>query len=395
MSHRSCSPHPLLHALAAAAALALLSAAVPSRGAAALPDPIDRRDLFAFPSTVTSPGDATSAGLALSDLWLGTSVFANPAAPLRRGVALSPVLLRVNRQDLRAVFHDYNETSAFVDGGGAQLGASYGRWSAAAYAWQPVLRHGESGYDGAAPGQPPQLANLSEQQRETRAGAAVSHGTDALRIGAALEWWQRTEDDFLDDQAGPAQGTHESKLTAHGVSPRVGVRMMLGAGGRHPVIMGASAASVPASDVDVHTSVLLTDASQSYDTTWTAHRGSHWEAGLSARVAVTPEFGVLGGVGGASSYDWGTLGVTTGAANTWSLGVEYHDHETPWTARAGYGQQSTTGTPEPRAGMFGLGLGWKLEGFDLDLAALRHSLQRPGKPTSTDDHLTATITAWF
>jgi len=394
VSHRSPSQSSFPRALAVALALAVLPIAAVARGAN-LPDPIDRQELFAFPGHVTSPGDAVTAGVALANLWLGTDVFVNPAAAVRRGVAISPVLLRVNRQDLRSVFHDYNETTAFVDGGGAQLGAAFGRWAAAAYAWQPVLRHGESGYDGAAPGQPPQLASLSEEQRETRSGVAVSHGGGALRIGAAVEWWQRTEDDLLDDQAGPAQGTHESKLTTHGVTPRAGLQLTLGGMGAHPVTLGAAAAEVPASDVDVHTTLLLTDASQSYDTTWTAHRAAHWEAGLSARVAVTPEFGVLGGFGGASSYDWGALGVTTGSASTWAIGLDYHDHETPWTVRAGYGQEVTTGTPEPRAGMFGLGLGWKLEGFDLDLAALRHSLQRPDKPNSTDDHLIATISAWF
>lgn len=375
--------------------LPIVPIAVPAAHAA-LPDPISQQDLFAFPGADVNPADAVSAGLGLADRWLGTSAFENPAARPRRGVEVTPMLLRVNRQDLRARFHDYSETSAFVDGAGAELGASLGRWTAVAYAWQPVLRHEESAYSRGTPGgfPPPAVVSQSQEQRETRAGLALSLGGAAVRGGIAAEWFRREDHDLLDERSGvPEPGTHDATITASGVSPRAGAQAVVGGGGRHPVVVGAAISEVPAGDVDVHQTVTLSDFAS--DTSWTAHRGAHWDGGISARVAVTPEWGVLGAAGGASAYDWGMLAVTTGAGAMWALGAEYHDTTLPWSARIGFGEELTSGTPEPRASMVGIGLGWALEGFTIDFAALRRTLRRPAEPNSYDDHLLASLRAWF
>src|SRR6059036_164007 len=78
--------------------------------------------LFAFPGGYANPASAASTGFALADRWLGDEPFSNPATPPRGEVTLSPSLIRVSRQDLRADNRNYDETSAFFDGAGLAAG---------------------------------------------------------------------------------------------------------------------------------------------------------------------------------------------------------------------------------------------------------------------------------
>src|SRR6185436_6039873 len=57
---------------------------------------------FALPGDYATAANAASAGLALSDRWLGESGYENPAASSRQGVEISPLFQRVSRQDLTA-----------------------------------------------------------------------------------------------------------------------------------------------------------------------------------------------------------------------------------------------------------------------------------------------------
>jgi len=43
--------------------------------------------------------------------------------------------------------------------------------------------------------------------------------------------------------------------------------------------------------------------------------------------------------------------------------------------------------PEPRAGSFGLGFGWSLEGTILEFGAMRRTVQRTNEPHSFDDRV--------
>ena len=124
--------HPVV--LACAAGLAL---AAPARGQ--LPVTISS-ELFPFPGSHVSPASAASAGLALADRWLADEPFANPSASRPYTLALSPMLLHVSRQDLRAEHRSYQETSAFFDAAGGYFSLESGAVGVALYGYQPVVR---------------------------------------------------------------------------------------------------------------------------------------------------------------------------------------------------------------------------------------------------------------
>jgi hypothetical protein len=63
--------------------------------------------------------------------------------------------------------------------------------------------------------------------------------------------------------------------------------------------------------------------------------------------------------------------------------------------RCGVGQEQQTGVPEPRAGVYAIGLGWRLEPLQLDIAVLRRSLARGEQPASYDDRVVAGLTVGF
>ncbi len=369
-------------------AAAIATAALAGAALAALPEPIVRQDLFPFPGAVTHPASARSAGLALADRWLGEEPFENPAAAPARSVSLTPVITRVSRQDLRARFHDLEETAVFVDGGGARVSLPAGRMTASLYAWQPVLRHEEDAYTRGTVGAPTPPATVAQSldMRESRVGLALSFGMSAMRLGVAGEYWRRDDDAIFTESSGvPQTGTREAKLTGSGGAVRAGARRAFGVAGR-PLDVGLGAGYVMPADIDV--------ATTAYDVPGdtTARREGWWEGGMSARYAVTEAFAVHAGVGGAAAHDWGALDVTTGGNAMWAVAVAFHDVRDPWSARAGVGQEMTRGAAEPRAGAVGLGLGWLFEGFTIDVGALRRTITRPGSPHSQDDRIAVTAT---
>ena len=100
-------------------AITIMSAAFSSVPAAAQLPVTIQPDLFPFPGYHVTPGSAVSAGVALADRWLGDEPFANPAMARPWTIALSPMILHVSRQDLRADHRGYEETSAYFDAAGA------------------------------------------------------------------------------------------------------------------------------------------------------------------------------------------------------------------------------------------------------------------------------------
>src|SRR5262245_33859547 len=88
-----------------------------TQAAAQLPVTI-QPDLFRFPGYHVTPGSAVSAGLALADRWLGDEPYSNPAMARPWTLALSPMILHVSRQDIRADHRGYEETSAYFDAAG-------------------------------------------------------------------------------------------------------------------------------------------------------------------------------------------------------------------------------------------------------------------------------------
>src|SRR5882672_10422595 len=98
-----------------AAVLVGASCLLLATAALAQPDPMGAA-LFLFPGFHPSPATATSAGLALSDRWLGDDAFDNPAVAARGRMAVSPLIERLSRQDLRADNRGFDERAAFLEG---------------------------------------------------------------------------------------------------------------------------------------------------------------------------------------------------------------------------------------------------------------------------------------
>src|SRR5947207_11738661 len=167
------------------AALAVALACVCPAARAAAPPPLSNPVYgFPLPGDYAAAANATSAGLALADRWLGSSAYENPAARVPQGIELSPLFQRVSRQDLSSENRDFEQTSGFPDFAGASLSFRTKSWGLVLYAWQPVLRLEEQGYS-AGPLVAPAAVQQQDHQRELRGGGAVSRGFGALRLGAS------------------------------------------------------------------------------------------------------------------------------------------------------------------------------------------------------------------
>src|SRR5262245_25384378 len=144
------------------------------------PAPLDTT-LFAFPGSFDKPASARAAGLALADSWLGDEPFNNPAAAQARRVDLSPVVLWVSRQDLRAANRNYDDSDLSFDLAGAAIGLPYvPLWI---YVHQPVLRFEDYTYTrgtGTDPSVPPAMISGQSDTREGRVGVAGSLGIGGL-----------------------------------------------------------------------------------------------------------------------------------------------------------------------------------------------------------------------
>src|SRR5262245_1381258 len=88
------------------------------------PAPLDSTQ-FAFPGSFDKPASARSAGLAMADTWLGDEPFYNPAVAPARRVDVSPVVLWVSRQDLRAHNRNYDDAGPSFDLAGAAIALPY------------------------------------------------------------------------------------------------------------------------------------------------------------------------------------------------------------------------------------------------------------------------------
>src|SRR5262245_39685810 len=122
-----------------AAACCAVLAAAPAR--AQMPPPLSNPEFgFPVPGDFVSPATAASAGLSLSDRWLGTSPSENPAAAMAQGIVVSPVWQRTSRQDLSSANRDFDQTFGYIDAVGGSLSFPVKSWGIVLYGWQPVLR---------------------------------------------------------------------------------------------------------------------------------------------------------------------------------------------------------------------------------------------------------------
>src|SRR5262245_55924778 len=150
-----------LHLLAAVLVPALLSVAAPA--ARAQVPPVLTSPAFGFPfaSEFPSPANAASAGVALADRWLGVSGYENPAALVPKGLEISPVFQRVNRQDIASQNRDYDQVIGYPEFAGGRLSLPMGDWGLMAYAWRPVLRLEEFSYSAGPLAQPAFVRELT------------------------------------------------------------------------------------------------------------------------------------------------------------------------------------------------------------------------------------------
>ena len=371
--------------LCAAVLLATASAA-----GAQLPEPLDAAWLYPFPGTVPGPASPVSAGLGLSDRWLGDEPFDNPAAAPARSIMVAPVFQRVKRQDLPAAY-DYDEIEGYLDLAGGWLSLPVRGFGVTLYAFEPVLRLEDAAFTTREdPNQVliPRTFTATSSARELRTGLALSHAWRGARFGAAVEWTRREDSyDFNEVQGTPQPGLSRVDFAGDGIGFQAGARVPVASA----VVLGGALRYVPVLDLSGRQTIEADDLAQSVSAT----RDAGWDGGVSARWTVSDAFRVLASLGGRTAQAWDGFGVSAGRAVGWSAGFEYEEPEQPWTFRFGLGQEQQVGTPEPRAGAYALGLGWKADALRLDLGVLRRSCERAGKASSYDDRAVAGVTVGF
>jgi hypothetical protein len=387
--HRDPPPAPTISA--ACLALAAWLAAGPA--AAQPPTPIEP-ELFAFPGSFAAPASARSASLAMADRWLGDEPFENPAAPATNQLVISPALVRVSRQDLRAGNRSYDETPAFLDGAGLAGGMSTGAWGLWAYAHQSALRLEDNAFERGPQATIPGVITSHNELRELRLGLAASHPVGPMRAGAGIEWSYRSDLYESSEASGsPDAGKRHVDFSGGAPGAQVGLRWARGDSTLGAVVVGAALRYLPALTLDGEQRLELATG----DSLAGIHvdRDAGWEGGVGAMLGINPAFRLFASVGGRSAQGWESFGVSPGQSFEWKLAGEFHDWRDPWTLRFGIGQEQQSGVPEPRAGALGIGIGWTFEGTVFDLGAVRRSFRRTGEPTSFDDRLLASVRMMF
>ncbi|HYM80910.1 MAG TPA: hypothetical protein VEY91_05810 [Candidatus Limnocylindria bacterium] len=371
------------------AAAVLLSSPV----LAAPPSPIEAT-LFAFPGQVIAPATARSAGLAMGERWLGDDPYANPAARARSELVVSPALVRVSRQDLRAGNRNYDETPAFIDGAGLSLSAPWrdvGLWL---YGHQSGLRLEDNAFESGRDVIPPAVITSQSELRELRLGVAASQPLGPLRAGLGAEWTYRSDLYQSREQSGsPQSGERRVEFSGSGIGGQAGLSFDVGDSTLGGFSVGAAARYLPALALTGEQQIFLLIGDSV--ATVEVERESGWEAGVTTAVWLSAAFRAFASVGGHTPQDWPEFGVTRGSGFEWKLAAEFHDARDPWTLRFGFGHEQQSGVPEPRAGVFGLGAGWQLEGTTLDVGAVRRTFRRAGEPNAFDDRVIASLRIAF
>jgi hypothetical protein len=369
-----------------ALAPALLSLCLALPAAAQAPAPIDpTRD--SFPGAFTNPASGRSAGLALADRWLADEPFANPAIAPTGTVSVSPLFLLVSRQDLRADNREFTDNGGSIDLAGAYAAVPVGRLALSGYFWQPVLRFEDNAYNvgSAISIGPPATLSMSVSMREWIAGFGLSAPLGRVRAGAALEWTGRSDSYSTHEESGsPTAGDSQVDFSGHGIGAQFGARATFGNPER-PLELGAAARYQPS--LDLSGTQQLDQIALSSTTPVSVTRSASWQGGLSARVPLGASFRLIAEGGVSDAQEWTGFGVTTGQGSEWKLAGEYHDARDPWTFRFGTGEEEQSGVPEPRAGVYAAGLGWRFKHTSIDLALTHRTLQRPGEPNSYDERI--------
>jgi hypothetical protein len=294
----------------------------------------------------------------------------------------------VKRQDLPADYSNYQEIEGYLDLAGGWLSLPVRGVGVTLYAFEPVLRLEDEVFTSKPDQVPVGIFASASSARELRAGLALSRAWSGARLGAAVEWTRRDDwYDFDEVQGTPQPGLSHVDFSGDGIGFQVGASVPV----TSAVVLGGALRHVPALDLSGQRSAPTLTAEAPVSAT----RDAGWEGGLSARWTVSAAFRVFASLGGRTAQAWDGMGVSTGRAVSWSAGLEYEEPEQPWAFRLGLGQEQQVGVPEPRAGVYALGLGWKADALRMDLGMLRRSFERAGKAASYDDRAVAGVTVGF
>ena len=389
----------LISSLVAAITAAALAVALAPAHAQTLPPPLANPAFgFPIPGDYVTPATAATAGLALSDRWLGRAAYENPAAIVPKGVEVSPLYQRTSRQDISSSNREFDQTFGYIDLAGFSLSLPTGKWGLVLYGWQPVLRLEEQTYTAGPLVLPAEVHQL-DSQREVRGGAAISRSIGAVRAGVSGEWVHRDDNYETHIQSGdPTAGDRVVNMSGDGYGVSGGVVYEKDADQLHGVWVGASArygAEIPLtgtySGVNDFPGGLAADTTFAFDAT----RGSEWSGGLSARMTVAPSTRVLLGFSGRSGQTWDGFGIATTSGGGWSAGLDWKDEELPWGARFGVGQEWNPGSLEKQAGLLSIGFTYVSGTLVMDFGLMHRNLTREDFPNSADDRAVVTVKVGF
>ena len=350
---------------------------------------------FPFPSEFTAPANAASASLAMADRWLGLSGYENPAASVPRGLELSPVFQRVNRQDMASQNRDYDQVVGYPDFAGARLSLPAGEWGLMAYAWQPVLRLEEFSFSK-GPLALPAFVRLLTSQRELRAGLGVSRSLGAARVGVSGEWVDRTDRYETEEQTGsPLDSTNVIEMSGTGFGATVGVSWEKDTDRPWGSWFGAAVRYGSELSLDGSSQKTFVRADSSLTEPFTLTRAPEWSGGVSAKVTLAPATRFVAGVTYRQGIDYGAGAPATSSGLGWSAGLDWKDDELPWGARFGFGQESLPDAFEHRAGLLSFGFTWISGDLVIDGSILHRNLSHADFARSSDDRAVLSVKVGF
>jgi hypothetical protein len=372
------------------AASVLVPAAIQAAVPAALINPSYG---FPLPGDYPAASNATSAGLALADRWLGESSYENPSAEIRSGLELSPLFQRISRQDVASENRDTDQSFGYPDVAGLSLSLPAFGWGVVLYAWQPVLRLEELAYQ-AGPLLSPAAVSQLASQREIRAGLAISHAMGPGRVGVSGEWVRRQDSYETHEVSGnPSAGDRFIDFDGEATGASFGYSYAKDPD--KPWGKSFGAALHYGSELAVNGVLQEPAASPVPSGEFKATRDAEWSGGVSARVTVAPATRVVAGLSMRTGAEWAGFGFGTTGGASWSVGLDWKDAELPWGARFGIGQEANPGALERKAGLLSVGFTWVSGDLILDAGILHRNLSRADFAHSSDDRAVASMKIHF
>ena len=197
-------------------------------------------------------------------------------------MSITPIYLKVSRQDLRAQNRTFDDQGGTVNLAGAWAALPIRRLALSAYYWQPVLRSEDNSYDVGTEVSvgPPARVTMKVDASEWIAGVGVSAPLGRTRLGAALEWTGRSDTYSTHEESGaPTSGDQSVDFSGHGMGGQFGVHTAFGKPDR-PIELGAAARYRPSLDLSGTQQIDLLAGSSTAAVAATTNRGvGGWRLG--------------------------------------------------------------------------------------------------------------------